>query len=159
MAKKIEDPDVDVITFKNIDDKKFTIYAGGKAVAKLQPGEEEKLVYWVATLGAKHLVDRILQEKHGVRLVSHDSPLKKSLFAKILPDKAEEYDVKPLTPEQEQEEIRKALAQQKKTIDELFAQKDERDESVEKLKAEVAELKAKLAAGEKKKVGRPPKIE
>jgi hypothetical protein len=102
------------------------------------------MVLYVAQVGAKHLVDRILQEKHKIKDTLSDTPLRKSLFAKILPDMAQERDIKPLSKEEEKVEIDKLLKKQEEFLASLNQNKereDERDKEIAALKEEVAKLK------------------
>ena|SRR3990167_7003637 len=160
-------PELDLTKFVNIDEKPFDIYIGGKLVRHIEAGETHTLVVYVAQVGAKHLVDRVLQEKHGVSDSLRDTPLRKSLFAKILPEMAEERDIKPLTPDEEKVAVKKQLDEQAKVIDSLLQKKkddDERDKKIAELEKRLAELSAPKVepevpqSEEKPKVGRPRKV-
>lgn len=150
--------ELDVTKFVNIDDKPFDIYIGGKLARHFEAGEEQAgVVVYVAQVGAKHLVDRILQEKHGVKDSNSDTPLRRSLFAKILPELSEQLNIPPLTPEAEKEELKKIFDKQQQQINALSGkaeefQKIQADKIVE-LENEIEKLKAS------KKLGRPPKVE
>ena len=144
---KERDPSVETTKFVNIYAKPWTIYTNGKSVFVLKPKEEKIMVLYIAQVGAKHLVTRILQDK-GVRFVYHDTDLRKSLFAQILPELGEELDVKILSPEEEKEEVRKALKKQGEEIDSLKeSSKEEKDKDskqakkIEELEKQVAQLK------------------
>jgi len=155
-------PEIDVTKFVNIDDKPFDVYIGGKLARHFEPGEIQTTVVYVAQVGAKHLVDRILQVKHGIRDTLKDTPLRQSLFAQILPELAIERNIKPLTPDQEKAQVKEMLAKQVELEKQLKQKDDERenkdkqrDAVIEALQKEIAELKNKPAA---KKGGRPPKV-
>ena len=74
--------EIDTTTFINIDDKKFVFYIN-KQPREVEPGEKKIWPIFVCQIGAKHLVDRVLQEKHGVKDTNRYSDLRKSLFAKL----------------------------------------------------------------------------
>ena len=143
--KKEVNPEIDVTKFVNIDDKPYDIYIGGKVVRHLEAGEENICPIFVAQVGAKHLVDRILQEKHNVADTLTDTPLRKSLFAKILPEMAEQRNIKPLSPEQELEEVKKEQKKQRELVEAFFKTKSEKEvgleEKVKELEKELAKLK------------------
>jgi hypothetical protein len=142
--EKTIDASVETTKFVNIDDKPFDIYTNGKLVFHLEPNEEKVMVFYVAQVGAKHLVDRVLQEKHKIKDTLTDTPLRKSLFAQILPDVAQERDIKPLSKEEEKVEIEKLLKKQEEVLASLNARKekeDERDKEIAILKEELAKLK------------------
>jgi len=143
--------EIDTTKFVNIDDKSFDIYINGKLVRHLDAKEEQTLVVYVAQIGAKHLVDRVLQEKHNIKDSLRDSPLRKDLFRQILPELAEELKIEPLKPEEFQKELKKQLDTQAEVIA-SFKQKDEKwDKEMESLRAEIEKLK--------RKPGRPAKTE
>src|SRR3990167_5672514 len=110
--EKTIDASVETTRFVNIDNKDFEIYTNGKLVFSLKPSEEKTMVLYVAQVGAKHLVDRILQNE-GIKNSLADTPNRKSLFAKILPDLAEEKGIKPLSQEEEKIELSKLLLSQR----------------------------------------------
>lgn len=124
--------EIDVTRFVNIDSKPYDIYIGGKVVRHLEAGEDQIVPIYVGQVGAKHLVDRVLQEQHGIKDTNADTPLRKSLFAKILPDLAQELAITPLSEAEERKEIKKQIKAQE---DELKAMKEERAKS-EKEEAE-----------------------
>lgn len=143
--------EIDTTKFVNIDDKPFDIYINGKLVRHLEAKEEQTLVLYVAQIGAKHLVDRVLQEKHSIKDSLRDTPLRKELFRQILPEMAEELKVKPLTAEEFQKELKTQMDKQQEVIASFKEKDDKRDKEIEDLRAEVDKLK--------KKPGRPAKVE
>lgn len=152
--KREANPLVDTTRFVNIDEKAFDIYIDGKVARHLETKEEQILPLFVAQAGAKHLVDRVLQEKYGVKDSFKDTPLRKSLFAEILPDMAEERDIHPLEESTFEKEVKEAIKKQEEVIatirGEAKAQGQSKDE-------EIKELKERLAKLEKPKAGRPAK--
>src|SRR3990167_5445966 len=89
-------PEIDTTRFVNIDSSAYEIYIGGKLAKRLEPEQEQIVPVYVAQVGAKHLVDRILQNApYNVKDTNVDTPLRRSLFAKILPDMAEERQIVP----------------------------------------------------------------
>ena len=127
----------DSTKFVNIDKEDFTGYydrAKNPNGYTIKAGEERQLVSFVAETLAKHLVDKILQGQ-GVKDSMRDTPLRRDMFARILPDLQKREDVKVLSTE----DRLKAL-----------------EEELDRVK------KQNLALGgveEKKKGGRPKKIE
>ena len=154
MEKQIN-VEIDVTKFVNIDDKPLDMYIGGKVARHLEAGEEQIIPIWVAQVGAKHLVDRVLQEKHNVKDTLHDTELRRSLFAKILPDMAEERKIKPLSDE----EFRKAIeAEQKKQsalIEDLSGKAKDREAESQKIK----ELEEQIISLKKEIEKKPEEIE
>lgn len=145
MDKEINQ-EMDTTRFVNIDDEPLDIYIGGKLVRHLEKDEENILVVYVAQVGAKHLIDRILQKK-GVKDSLRDTPERKSLFARILPDMAVEIDVKPQTKEEFEDAIMKRLEEQAILIRSLSQgeeDKGEKEKEVESLRKELDELKASI---------------
>ena len=150
---KTTNPEIDTTKFVNIDNEPFDIYINGKLVRHLETGETQTLVLYVAQVGAKHLVDKILQ-KSGVRDSLKDTPERRTLFVKILPEIVEEVKVNP----QSDEDFKKGIFEQLQKQEELirsFQNEDKRNEEIKALQKEIAELKARP---EPKKVGRPPKL-
>lgn len=136
-------PEIDTTKFVNIDDKKFVFYIN-KQPREVESGEEKFWPVFVCQIGAKHLVDRILQEKHGIKDTNKDSELRKSIFAKILPDMAQDKKIVPLTPEEEKEAVQKELKRQGDIISSLTekAKDDEdKDKEMDSLRKEIEELK------------------
>lgn len=146
--------EIDTTKFVNIDDKKFVFHIN-KQPRELEAGEEKIMPIYVAQIGAKHLVDRILQEKHNVKDTLRDSEVRRSLFAKILPEMAEDLEIKPLKEEDFNKKVEEELSRQREVIKSLKGEYEEKDSKVTKLEAELTELKKALL--DKKKPGRPPK--
>ncbi|KKK65179.1 hypothetical protein LCGC14_2976730, partial [marine sediment metagenome] len=76
-----------------------------------------------------------------------DTPERKSLFARILPDMAVEIDVKPQTKEEFEDAIMKRLEEQAILIRSLSQgeeDKGEKEKEVESLRKELDELKASI---------------
>lgn len=151
MPEKKVNQEIDTTKFVNIDDKPFDVFIGGNLARHFEAGETQTVPVWVAQVGAKHLVDRVLQEKHGVKNSIADTPLRRSLFAQILPEMAEERAIKPLSDEDFKKQVQEELAKQKKLLESL-TQKDESG-AIQKLKDEIAALKMRL--GRKIKVESP----
>lgn len=161
MTQKVN-PEIDTTLFVNISEKPFDIFIGGKNVRHLEAGEQQTLVLYVAEVGAKHLVDRILQETHGVKDTLRDTELRRSILAKIIPERAKANNVATLTPDQEKEATKKILAEQNallETLKEKTKQDDARDKEIAELKNLVAQLvKEKTEKPVAKKPGRPAKV-
>lgn len=151
MSKELN-PEIDTTKFLNIDDKKFVFFIN-KQPRELEAGEEKIMPVYVAQIGAKHLVDRILQEKHNVKDTLRDTDLRRSLFAQILPEMAEERDIKPLNEEDFKKKVQEELDRQSTLIDGLSGQSSKKDATIQKLEEEIEALKKEVA---KKKLGRPP---
>jgi AAA+ ATPase superfamily predicted ATPase len=134
--------------FVNIDDKDFIGYLDNQPI-EFKAGEEKVKPIYVAKHCAKHLIDRILQEKHNIHNTLQDTPLRKSLMAKILPDLAEEAGVKPLSKEEEDNYLKKELEKQGKLIEALTGKvekKSDTEELLRKALEEIEELKKKKVA-------------
>ncbi len=142
MEKQVN-PEIDTTKFVNIDEKPYDIYIGGKMARHLEANEEQIVPVYVAQVGAKHLVDRILQEQ-GVKDTLRDTELRKSLFAKILPEMAEERQIKPLSDEDFRKEMTAEMERQKKVVEQLSGKSEESDR-IKKLEDELKMLKARLA--------------
>ena len=154
---KQENPEVDTTKFLNIDDKDFDIYINGKLARHVKAGEEQVLPLFVALAGAKHLVDRVLQEKHKIYDTLRDTPMRRDLFARILPERAEEKGIKPLSEADFRAEILKRMDEQSKQIATLtgVTPKDNTEE-LKELKNQIAGLKMALGRKNKKdKVASP----
>ena len=138
--------ELETTRFVNIDDDKHQAYANGALVREIAPGEECQLIAYIAQVAASQLVDKILQEK-GVKDSKRDTPERQSLFARILPDWAEKIEVKPLTPEQENEAIKTRLAKQEKetaALKEEMKVKTTESEEIAELKKTVERLQKQL---------------
>ena len=141
MDKKIN-VEIDTTKFVNISDEKFVFHIGGQP-RELEAHEEKIMPIYVAQLGAKHLVDLILQRKHDIKDTLRDTPLRRSILSEILPELPEQnQDFKRLSPEEEKQEIKKELARQAAQIAELSAKPKGDDEK----DAKIAELEAKVNA-------------
>lgn len=136
MENKKINPDIDTTAFVNVDNEPFDIYINKQLVRHIDPNETHTLVYYVAQVGAKHLVDRILQ-KQGIKDTLRDTPLRKDLFARILPDIAKEIKVEPLSPDMRLAELEKQLKSQR---EESQVKEDKRDEEIRQLKEQIAKL-------------------
>lgn len=142
--EKTVNVEIDVTKFVNIDDKPFDIYINGKLARHLETGEEQIIPIWVAQVGAKHLVDRVLQEKHNVKDTLHDTELRRSLFAKILPDMAEERKIKPLSDEEFRKAVEAEQKRQSALIEDLSGRTKEKETESEKTIKELQEQVASL---------------
>ena len=142
------DAEISTTRFVNIDKDVFTIYIGGRVARELAALEEAVVPLFVAQVGAKHLVDRILQNQ-GVQDTNTDTPARKSLFAQILPEWAEEIKVKPLSEEEFRKDVQSKLAEQEKNVAALGGTVKDRDKEIEELKKEVEKL-SKAASKETK---------
>ncbi|MFH1328139.1 MAG: hypothetical protein ABIH76_04765 [Candidatus Bathyarchaeota archaeon] len=141
MEEKKINPLTDVTKFINKDNEPFDIYIDGKLARHLEAGEEQVLPVFVAKVGAKHLVDRILQKK-GIKDSIRPTPERNSLLATIIPDIAEEVKVKPLTEEEFRKKIEERLGKQEEDIKALGGKVD--TDKVKKLEKEVKKLKKQL---------------
>jgi len=141
MEKKLN-PTTDVTKFINKDNEPFDIYINGKLARHLEAGEEQVVPVFVAKLGAKHLVDRILQKK-GIADSMRPTPMRSTLLASIIPDVAEEIKPKLLTEEEYRKAIDERLEKQKEDIEKLRGAKVDTDE-IKKLKEQVEKLQKKL---------------
>lgn len=150
--EKQYNPEIDVTKFVNIDDKKF-IFHINKQPREIEAGEEKVMPIYVAQIGAKHLVDRILQEKHNIKDTLRDTPLRQSIFAQILPDLAVEKEIKPLEEDEFKKQVELQLKKQQDFIDKMTG----KEERLSELEQKIKELEQKLE--EKKRLGRPPKQE
>ena len=140
IAKREVEATTKTTRFVNVDNEVYNLRINGQIVRTLKPGESAILPLFVATVGSKHLVDRILKKKDPRVDTNRDSPLRRNVFANILPDLAQERKIKPLTPEQEAVELKKEVKRQ----GELIKNIGQTDPEVEKLKKEVEKLKKAL---------------
>lgn len=148
MEEKKLNPTTDVTKFINKDNEPFDIYIGGKLVRHLEAGEEQVVPVFVAKVGAKHLVDRILQ-KQGVADSMRPTPMRSTLLASIIPDIAEEIKPKLLTEEEYRKKIEERIEQQNKDIEALRGAKVETSE-IKELKKQIKELQKKQKQLDKK---------
>lgn len=146
--------------FVNIDDKEFTGYFGGEPY-HFNAGEERQVVKFVASHLAKHLLDRILQTKYGVKNTMTDTDLRRGLLAQVLPEEAVKANVKPLTPEEEKKALQDVLNKQAEVIKEIQGATKHLEEKLSdrrSLEKEIEDLKKELQkfiGKEVKKLGRP----
>lgn len=147
-------------TFVNVDDKEFIGYFDNEPY-QFKAGESREVVKFVAQHLAKHLIDRILQEKYGVKNTLVDTPVRKDLLAKILPEEAKKVDYKPLTPEEKEKALSEVLDKQADTIKTLSLKTEKLEEKLEEkniLEKKVRDLEEKLQKLlPVKKIGRPKK--
>lgn len=134
-------PTTDVTKFINKDNEPFDIYIDGKLVRHLEAGEEQVLPVFVAKVGAKHLVDRILQKK-GVKDSMRPTPMRSTLLASIIPDVAEKIKPKLLTEEEYRKAIDDRLAKQAEDIKSLGGKIE--TETIKELKKQVAKLQKQI---------------
>lgn len=156
MTDRKINPEIDTTRFVNIYDEKFVFYIN-KQPREVESKEEKIMPLFVAQLGAKHLVDLILQKKYGIADSNRDSALRKSLFAQILPDIAEEVKVTPLSEEEFRKQINESLEKQKDVIATLHGKAEQKDSEVEFLKKRIEELENKSPKEQPIKKGRPRK--
>lgn len=150
-TKKELNPETDTTKFVNIDKESYDIYIDGKLARHIEADEEQIMPLYVAQVGAKHLVDRILQLRHDIKDTNRDTDLRKSLFSKILPDMAEEREIKPLTEEEFRTKVNTQLEEQGKLIEGLQGEKNKSEEKKDK---EIETLKEKVSLLEKSGEGR-----
>jgi len=148
MEEKKLNPTTDVTKFINKDNEPFDIYIGGKLVRHLKAGEEQVLPVFVAKVGAKHLVDRILQKK-GIADSMRPTPMRSTLLASIIPDVAEEIKPKILSEEEYRKAVDERLEKQKEDIEKLRGAKIDTDE-IKELKKQIKELQKKQKQLDKK---------
>lgn len=81
--------------------------------------------------------------------------MRRSLFAQILPDMAEERNIKPLSEDDFRQKIKEELKRQSELISQLSGDKGLKEDKIAELEKQIQELKEKLA----RRPGRPPKEE
>ena len=151
--------------FVNVDDKEFIGYFGSEPYG-FKAGESREVVKFVAHHLAKHLIDRILQEKWGVKNTLTDTSIRKDLMANILPKEAEAVNYKPLTPEEKEKALAEVLDKQADTIKELSSKTEklevklgEKNMLEQKVKDLEKQLQKLLSVKPfKSKMGRPKKL-
>ena len=148
-------PEIDTTLIVNIMDgeivtlkEKFTWYINKQAV-ELEPGERKEKPIYIAQVGAKHMVDKILQEAYSIKNTLQDTDLRRSLFAKILPNMAEERQIKPLTEEEFKKRVMEQLQKQEEVITSILGGTTQKAQ-VSELEKKVKELEEKLAVKEEK---------
>ena len=149
-------------TFVNVDDKEFIGYFGNEPY-QFKTGESRQVVRFVAQHLAKHLIDRILQEKYNVKNTLTETPIRKDLLAQILPEEAKKADYKPLTQEEKEKALNEVLDKQTKTIEGLKTKTENLEEKLTEknvLEKKVRDLEEKLQKflSVKPKMGRPKKV-
>lgn len=154
--------------FVNIDDKEFIGYFGNEPY-QFNAGEERQVVKFVATHLAKHLLDRILQEKYSIKNTMADTEFRRGLMAKVLPEEAVRKNIKPLTPEEEkkaledvlnkQAELIKEIQSSTKHLEEKLSDRKDLEKKIEDLEKELQKvIKTETKTQEiKKSPGRPKK--
>jgi hypothetical protein len=139
----MENKELDTTKFVNVLTEKFVFYIGGQP-REFEAGEIKVMPIYVAEHGAKHLADKILQEIHKIHNTLADTPLRRDIIASILPELALKKEIKPLTQEEKEIEIKKELYKQAAKTDELsgkFEEKDKaKDEKIASLEKKVQEL-------------------
>jgi hypothetical protein len=140
--------------FVNIDDKEFVDYLDGQAI-EFKAGEEKVKPIYVAKHCAKHLIDKVLQEKHKIHNTLSDTPLRRSLMAQILPDLAEEAGVKPMTEEEEKEYLKTELKKQGDLIASLSGKIDDKKEEESETSKLLKKALEKIEELQNKKVAQP----
>ena len=154
MQLENKEAETSLTLFVNIDKAPFDIFIKGTVVRHLEAGEEDKITLYMAQVGAKHLIDRILQEK-GIPDSNRDTPERQSLFARILPEISQEINVRPLSPDEEEKAFKKRIEDDRTRYAEEFKTlRNEQKSELEELKEQVKELTKQV---NEKKVGRPPK--
>lgn len=150
--EKQYNPEIDTTKIVNITESAFTWHINKQPI-KLEAGESAVKPIYVAQIGALHMVNKLLQEKYGIKYTNpfsgQNEELRKSLFAQILPEMAEERNIKPLSEEEFRTAVTKQIEEQNKLIS-AFQEKASENEDLKKLKQEITMLKARLAKGEKK---------
>jgi len=124
----------DTTRIVNIDNEDFTGHLN-KEPYEIKAGESRILPKFVAEHLAKHLVNKVLQKKQ-IKDTLRDTPLRRSLFAQIIPEIAEvNPDVKKLDKEDELKELREQLAKQNTLIESLGGKLKELESELKKPKA------------------------
>jgi len=136
--------------FVNIGGEDFTFYNGNEPYT-VKAGESKRFPIFLAKHGAKHLLDKILQEKYEVKDTLRDTPVRRDLMSRVLPEEAQKAEVKPLSDEEFKTELLKTLQKQQDEISEKLVRQTL---EIESLKKTIAELEKKPAE-EVRKRGRP----
>ena len=152
--------------FVNIDDEDFTAYYNKTKEPNgwtFKVGETREILKPMAEVFANHLIDKVLQ-KQGVRDTRRDTPLRRSLLAKIIPElPIVNESVKSLTKEEElrlaNEQISKELDSVRKFTGEVSKKSEERDKEVTELKKEIEALKKKVSKPTKAKKAKAEEAE
>ena len=130
--------ELDTTVFVNIDEDRFVFHIN-KQPREVEAGEQKVMPLYVAQVGAKHLVDKILQ-KNGVRDTLRDTPERRTLFARILPDISKQLEIIP----QSKEDYETGIALLRKRQEELEAKLRGENEDLEKLREQNKSLTEKV---------------
>src|SRR3990167_10584914 len=123
----------DTTKIVNVDDEDFTGHLN-KEPYEIKKGESRILPKFVAEHLAKHLIDKVLQKK-GLKDTLRDTPLRRSLFAQILPEITEvNPDVKKMDKEDELKALKETVEKQNSLITSLGGKVKELEEEVKKPK-------------------------
>ena len=115
----------------NVDDEDFTGHIN-KEPYEIKKGESRILPKFVAEHLAKHLIDKVLQKK-GLKDTLRDTPLRRSLFAQILPEITEvNPEVKKMDKEDELKALKETVEKQNSLITSLGGKVKELEEKVSK---------------------------
>src|SRR3990167_831224 len=145
-------PEIDTTRFVNVDVKSFDIYIGGKIARHLEAGEEDIMPVWVAQVGSKHLVDRVLQEK-GIKDTNTPSPARDALLAQILPDIASQENIIPPTEEDFKNIVEERLAKQDELIEGMGGTIKSKSGEIQGLKMQLGRLQKALERATSKDKG------
>jgi len=135
-----------VTSFTNIDSEDFIGYYNSSVEPNgytIKAGETRQFTKAMAELFTSQLVDKVLQNPpYNLKDTKTDTPLRRSLFAKILPEISSiNPEVKKLTPEEEIAEVKKQLAKTKEIVEAISGKKDDsKDKEIEELKEMVKKL-------------------
>ena len=123
----------DTTRIVNIDDEDFIGHLN-KEPYEVKKGESRILPKFVAEHLAKHLIDKVLQKK-GLKDTLRDTPLRRSLFAQILPEITEvNPEVKKMDKEDELKALKETVEKQNSLITSLGGKVKELEEEVKKPK-------------------------
>ena len=132
---------LDTTRFVNIDNEDFTFHLNNEPIV-IKAREEKTMAIYVAEHGAKHLIDKILQ-KQGVKNTLTPSALRTDTLVRILPDLAEQANVKQVSEEERKALFEETIKTELRKLGEEFGKKDvEKDEKIAKLEALVEKLVA-----------------
>ena len=130
---------MELTRFVNIDNEDFTGYHDRQPWS-IKAGEEKQVPIYLAKHFAKHLVDRVLQ-KGGVKNTLTDTPLRRDTLAKIIPDLAEEANVKQVSEEERKKLFEETITTELRKLGDEFGEKMSlKDKEIEELKAMVEKL-------------------
>ena len=148
-----------VTSFINIDSEDFIGYYNSSIEPNgytIKTGETRQFTKGMAELFASQLVDKMLQkEPYNLHDTKRDTPVRRSLFAKIIPEITSILpEVKKLSTEEEMANVKKELERTNALVKSIVGSKKEED-SKDK---EIAELKEMVNKLMEKKGGRPKKV-